>query len=156
MKDLEEDDPIFDAFSPRDYPLIYIALIRKKNTQTIDRLLKPYGMNTNLWRLFGALHDFGGLHISELSERIAVERTQLSRLIDQTEDQGFIERKISTSDRRQTKLFLTEKGRQAFAEVLPIVIEHYEILCRDLSATEMKILMRGLGKILDNFNPAPD
>ena len=44
---LEGNDPILDEFSPRDYPLILIALIRKMNTQAIDGLVSPYGLNTN-------------------------------------------------------------------------------------------------------------
>ena len=114
MEEMASDDPVLSAFSPRDYPLIYIALIRKKNTQTIDRLLKPHGLNTNMWRVFGSLHDYGGLHISELSDRIAIERTQLSRIIDQAEAQGYVVRAPSEQDRRQTRLNLTKKGKAGF------------------------------------------
>ena len=151
LQEFADNDPIFEAFSPRDYPLILIALIRKKNTQSIDRLISPYGLNTNMWRVFGALQDNDGLHISDLSERIAIERTQLSRILDQMETMGHIRRTVSEVDRRQTKLFFTKKGRKAFHEILPIVVRHYEAVCSDLTATEMKILMRSLHKMLDRF-----
>jgi DNA-binding MarR family transcriptional regulator len=147
----ETVDPACELFSPRDYPLIYTALVAKKNAATIDKLITPFGLNTYMWRVFGALHDFGAQHISQLAEHIAVERSQLSRLLDQMEDLGYIQRCVSLRDRRQTQLSFTEKGRQAFNTVQPVIAQHYENICRDISATEMKVLMRSLSKILENF-----
>ena len=149
---LEGNDPILDEFSPRDYPLILIALIRKMNTQAIDGLVSPHGLNTNMWRVFGALHDYGDLHISDLAERIAIERTQLSRILDQMESAGFIQRTASKTDRRQTKLRFTPKGKHAFHEIQPIVISHYEHTCRNISVPEMKVLMKLLNKMLSNLD----
>ena len=150
-KDSETYDTALELFSTRDYPLIYNALIAKKNAAAIDRLIAPFGLNTYMWRVFGALNDFGAQHISQLAERIAVERSQLSRLLDQMEDHGYIQRGVSQRDRRQTQLSFTEKGRQAFSTVRPIIAQHYENICRDISTTEMRVLIHSLGKMLENF-----
>ncbi len=152
MKAEAQLDPVCELFSPRDYPLVFVALIRKKNTLAIDRLISPHGLNTNMWRVFGALHDYGALHISQLAEHIAVERSQLSRILDQMEDLGYVERTASKQDRRQTKLYFTKKGKEAFNTVLPIIAGHYEKICSNITATEMKVLMKGLNTMLDNFD----
>ena len=46
----------------------------------------------------------GRVNSLELSDRIAIERTQLSRIIDQAESQGYIERTVSEQDRRACEL----------------------------------------------------
>jgi DNA-binding MarR family transcriptional regulator len=150
-KDDESYDPAAELFSTRDFPLIYTALVAKKNATTIDRLTAPFGLNTYMWRVFGALHDFGAQHISQLAGRIAVERSQLSRLLDQMEDHGYIQRSVSQRDRRQTQLSFTEKGQQAFNTVRPIIAQHYENICQDISTTEMRVLIGSLNKMLENF-----
>ena len=147
----KEENFLFDSFSPTDYPLFYIALIRKKNTQVIDELLKPYGLNTNMWRVFGALKDHNGIHISDLSERIAIERTQLSRILVQMEEDGYVTRTVSKSDRRHMRLNLTPKGQKTVRKIIPLLVDYYENICRDLSVPEMKLLIGSLKKILIQF-----
>ena len=148
------EDPLKELFRPSDYPLFYIALIRKQNSITLDKLLKVYGINTNMWRVLSALHENGSLHISNLAELIAVDRSQLSRLLDQMENLDLVSRTVSAKDRRHTELKFTTKGRSTFDGVLPIVIQHYENVCDGLLQTEKRVLMNSLQKILKNFHSA--
>jgi hypothetical protein len=126
-KDGEPYDPALELFSTRDFPLIYTALVAKKNAAAIDRLTAPFGLNTYMWRVFGALHDLGAQHISQLAERIAVERSQLSRLLDQMEDDGYIQRSVSQRDRRQTQLSFTEKSGPSSPSIMRIFVKIYPL-----------------------------
>ncbi|MGQ7115706.1 MarR family transcriptional regulator, partial [Escherichia sp. TWPC-MK] len=56
---------------------------------------------------------------SELSCALGSSRTNATRIADELEKRGWIERRESDNDRRCLHLQLTEKGHEFLREVLP-------------------------------------
>ena len=60
-----------------------------------------------------------GLPLRDLSLRAQLDATSTTWLVDQLEQAGLVERKRNDTDRRIVRVWLTEKGRQSQAELVP-------------------------------------
>ena len=87
--------------------------------------------------------------LSALADNVALTRSGLTRLLDRMVAAGFIERRLSETDRRRFDVLLTEAGRKEFARVWPrhqaAVRERY---LRHLTEDEMVQVHRALAKVV--------
>ena len=81
------------------------------------------GLNRAQWRVLSGLQGNNGLTQSELSEKIAVARSPLGKIVDRLETLGYVERRGDPDDRRIHRLFLT-------AAVEPLVQPVHEIMAK--------------------------
>ena len=58
--------------------------------------------------------------VQEISERVHLSQSALSRLIARLEKDGLLERGMCPEDRRGVRVSLTAKGRALHGEVLPV------------------------------------
>jgi DNA-binding MarR family transcriptional regulator len=72
----------------------------------------------------------------------------LTRLLDQLEERGYVERQRSTTDRRVVQLQLTPAGRRKMTELLPLVVDRLNTALADFSKAEFDQLMRLLNKLI--------
>lgn len=77
-----------------------------------------------------------GIGQQALAEHLGVMPSRMVGLVDDLENQGILERRRSTEDRRNYELHLTEKGRQVLSELSRIAAEHEESLCAALNKEE--------------------
>jgi DNA-binding MarR family transcriptional regulator len=73
--------------------------------------------------------DAGGCRLQQLVEDVHMSQSALSRLIGRLTDEGLVERRSCTEDRRGIYACLTEAGRQRLAEAEPT---HHAVLERTL------------------------
>ncbi len=64
-----------------------------------------------------------------LANRLGVDRTVMTYLIDDLESAGLVERQPNPDDRRQRRVVATPRGREAVAA-----------LCREVAAAEREVL----------------
>jgi DNA-binding MarR family transcriptional regulator len=70
----------------------------------------------------------------------------LTRVIDQLEEKGFIERLRRDRDRRKVELQLTDAGRKVIGELVPLVVQTLNQALQDFSSDEVSELIRLLTK----------
>jgi DNA-binding MarR family transcriptional regulator len=68
-------------------------------------------------RALDLLAEHGGLRIGELADRVGVDDTTATRLVDRLEDLGVAERRSAEGDRRAILVALTPAGRELVAGV---------------------------------------
>ncbi|WP_217169464.1 MarR family winged helix-turn-helix transcriptional regulator [Streptomyces sp. AC512_CC834] len=61
-----------------------------------------------------------GYRVQEISERVHLSQSALSRLVARLEKDGLVERSMCPEDRRGVRVALTPKGRARHGEVLPV------------------------------------
>lgn len=88
-----------------------------------------------------------------LSRRMLVTAGNLTGLVDRAERDGVAERRPDPSDRRLSRVWLTDKGRQLVQSLLPAHAEHVSELLAALDASERRELRRLLGKLRDSLHP---
>lgn len=85
---------------------------------------------------------------TELCQIMWHDTGALTRLLDQLEERGFVERQRSAADRRVVKVQLTAAGRRKTTELMPLAIDRLNSALADFSKTEFEQFMRLLKKFI--------
>lgn len=95
--------------------------VHGKLLESRNNMLKAQGINETLFMALMILDtkDSRSIQPSELSAALGSSRTNATRIADELEKNGWIERKESNNDRRCLHLHLTEKGSQFLGGLLP-------------------------------------
>jgi DNA-binding MarR family transcriptional regulator len=88
-------------------------------TQHFDHALAPVGLRTTQFTLLGALALGGPVSTNELSRRLVVDRTTLTRNLRLLRDAGLVDSGRSPSG-REIRFVLSEAGRATLARAIPV------------------------------------
>jgi DNA-binding MarR family transcriptional regulator len=142
-------------FSVRDYPFYYMHAIIIKNNRNIGEVLKAMKLTPAIWRILALLQEEDGITVGELSDESLIERTLLSRILQDLERRGLVIRRLDKGDKRRTTIYLEPKGAALFQKILPIGRAQIEAGIRGLSAAEFNQLQSLLLRIADNVSKLP-
>ncbi|HKS55847.1 MAG TPA: MarR family transcriptional regulator [Steroidobacteraceae bacterium] len=90
----------------------------------------------------------GASTVSELCQIMWHDTGALTRLVDQLEERGYIERQRSTADRRVVQLQLTPAGRRKTTELMPLAVDRLNSALSGFSKTDFDQFMRLLKKFI--------
>jgi DNA-binding MarR family transcriptional regulator len=97
-----------------------------------------------------------GLRMQDLSERVVLSRTRVSRLVDELEREGLVRRRPDPDDGRATIAAITPAGIEAFRATAPLYLakidEHFN---RHLTARERATLTNGLERVVAAHDRQP-
>lgn len=130
--------------------------VQSKLLDCRNNMLKSQGINETLFMALMILDtkESRSIQPSELSAALGSSRTNATRIADELEKNGWIERKESHNDRRCLYLHLTEKGTEFLNGLLPpqheCLREIWSAL-EDNEKSEFDALMRKLLLKLDNL-----
>ncbi len=95
---------------PAEY-LFYLMLqaVRRRET-ALNKVMQPLGLTAAKWHAGAVLKRLGGCSMADLAHLSAVDRTTLTRIVDQLVDEGLAERGGAPGDRRKVMIRLTDKG----------------------------------------------
>lgn len=83
------------------------------------------------------------LALHELSERLSLERSTVSRLVDALVKSGFMHRQTNEQNRREVLLSLTEHGKQSVKQVRNQSIAFLQHVLTSLSEDERRTILTG-------------
>jgi len=93
---------------------------------------------------------------SDLSQRLLVDKSNVTGLIDRLEQMGLIHRQPDPADRRRYHIVLTELGRRRIDEVDPAYHEMVQDIMRELSEPECQTLIRLMRKMRQGLAAVED
>lgn len=130
--------------------MIYMASLFEITRQDeLDRALKQVGLSVAKDRVLGWLSINPGASMTQLSRGVTVDRTTLTRLMDQMVKDGDVQRERSPVDRRGIALRLTERGRVRLREGIDIT-DAVNARYRDvLSPDEVRTVSAAMLKLLN-------
>jgi len=109
--------------------------------------IEPHGITLGMWYFLRALWHEDGLTQRELSNRVGtMEPTTLSAILIM-EKKGLVRRVRDKADRRKWHIHLTAKGRALKGKLIPLAREVVDTAVRNLSAKEVKQLLKGLAEV---------
>jgi DNA-binding MarR family transcriptional regulator len=88
---------------------------------------------------------------ADISRNLNHDSGALTRVVDQLEGRGLIERTRSTEDRRMVELALTPDGRTAVDASVPLVVDHVNRLFEDFSREDLDMLIGMLKRMIDKL-----
>ena len=144
------------ALRQKDFPYQEILLTRlcmhmqSKLLENRNKMLKEQGINETLFMALITLdaQESKSIQPSELSAALGSSRTNATRIADELEKRGWIERQESDSDRRCLHLHLTEAGGAFLGEILPPQHKCLHFLWSTLTADEQQVLETLTRKLL--------
>ncbi|MEG2114611.1 MAG: transcriptional repressor MprA, partial [Hafnia sp.] len=144
------------ALRQKDFPYQEILLTRlcmhmqSKLLENRNKMLKEQGINETLFMALITLdaQESKSIQPSELSAALGSSRTNATRIADELEKRGWIERQESDSDRRCLHLHLTEAGEAFLGEILPPQHKCLHFLWSTLTADEQQVLETLTRKLL--------
>ncbi|MFJ4366789.1 MarR family winged helix-turn-helix transcriptional regulator [Streptomyces chartreusis] len=102
-----------------------ILALHARTQCELDRALHQHGLCASDFEVLdvlagGSARRGSSLRVQEISERVHLSQSALSRLIARLEKDGLVERCMCPQDRRGVVVALTAKGRALHGEVLPL------------------------------------
>lgn len=103
-----------------------ILALHARTQCELDRVLHDHGLCASDFEVLDVLagrraaKGTASYRVQEISERIHLSQSALSRLIARLEKEGLVERCMCPEDRRGVRVALTAKGRTLHGEVLPV------------------------------------
>jgi len=113
--------------------------------------LANYELSVPRGRLLMAMHQLGQPKMSELAASLDLNARTITTAVDTLEREGILERRPDPTDRRATRLLLTDAGREQIAEWQGFQRQLAESAMAPLSADERRSLKRVLDKIRDGM-----
>lgn len=100
------------------------------------------------WVVLMYIRDGIGVTATDICRDYRHDQGALTRVIDQLEDRGLIERRRSVEDRRVVQLSLTPQGRKTVETLIPVVVERLNTALDGFTVSEVSELTRLLGKLV--------
>ncbi len=109
-----------DAFLP--YQLSVLSAQVSHGFSTLYK--KKFGITMPEWRVVAHLSHAGPVSVREIQQRVAMDKSKVSRAASRLEAAGYVSKRINEGDRRLVELELTEKGHAMINELAPTAKEY--------------------------------
>lgn len=149
-------EPISETFPDAPEYLFHILgqVVRRRDNE-LEKVLKPIGLTASLWRALLMIRRMKSCTMNELSQMTTVERTTLTRIVDQLVTEGLVERSTPVEDRRQVLIGLTDKGHETFDQAMDLIRPFHSRTLVDIDAERRREITRGLRQMIANLVDEP-
>lgn len=137
-----------DSYTARNSVGYLVKRAHGLNLDAIEPRLAEHGLTFTQYAILISIRDGIALKPKNLCLQLRHDSGALTRVLDQLEARGLIERRRSTDDRRAIELHLTPAGEEALRVVIPLVVERINLALKDFTAAETGELLRLLNKLI--------
>jgi DNA-binding MarR family transcriptional regulator len=126
-------------------------LLKRAHTLLLDQLeaaVAGSDITATQWVVLMHLRDGLAINAADLCSQLRHDSGALTRVIDQLEARGLVQRERSREDRREVQLRLTEAGTETVASLVPSVVDKLNFALREFSRAEAAELSRLLSKLI--------
>lgn len=92
-----------------------------------------------------------GLYQRQISTMTMKDRPNITRIINILEKLELINRVSDTNRRKIYKIFITEKGKNVYGEVLPVILKIWKETIKDIDENELNTCIDVIEKIKHNL-----
>jgi DNA-binding MarR family transcriptional regulator len=131
----------------RDFVPYRIAVLARGVSASLGKKYRDLGITIPEWRLIAHLAEVGLCSSGEICARTSMDKAMVNRAVTRLVAAGLVLAGTSGQDRRVNVLKLTPRGQKIYERIVPLALDHEKSLLDPLSATEIKELVRILGKL---------
>lgn len=103
------------------------------------------------WSVMAVLWEKDGCTQQMLADATYRDRAGVTRLLDNLQKDGYVERRPHKTDRRTNLIYLTKKGKAIEKEVVDVLNDTVTTLTKDISDEEIRSLKHILRQINKNI-----
>ncbi|WP_407376948.1 MarR family winged helix-turn-helix transcriptional regulator [Methanobrevibacter sp.] len=116
----------------------------------VNHNLEKFGINaTQLYLLFEISNE-NPINQEKIASRCNINKGAVARSVKKLEDKGLVERQIDENNRRQNKVFLTEKGNETLNETIKLFDTWEREVINKNQIIEKELLQKVLKEIVIN------
>lgn len=104
------------------------------------------------WTVLMQLWMEDGISQQIIADATGKDKPSMTRLLDNLERDGYIERRADAKDRRLNLIFLTKKGTDMEQQVMPVAEEVLTELTQGLTTQEVETVKNVFNKIYHNIS----
>lgn len=126
-------------------------LVKRAHGMNLDALepeLAKHGLTFTQYAVLMSVRDRIALNPKDICIQLRHDSGALTRVLDQLESRGLVERHRSAEDRRAIELHLTAAGEAALRTVVPLVVNRLNEALKDFTHAEVDELLRLLNKLI--------
>jgi len=142
-------DDASSADLPRQLTAMFYGVMQRMKQHSAKRAA-DYDLSVAQARALYTLRE--PLSMRELADRLYLDPSNLTALVDRLEDLGLVERTADAEDRRVKRLVITKKG-SALADAVIGAVFGQQTLMSVLDEVEQRALLDLLTRLLDSPEP---
>jgi len=116
-----------------------------------SELRKSIGVTFSQWKILVMLSIKDGTTQKEIANGLGLEGATLIPILDKMEKDGLVVRKVDLADRRNNRIYRTEKAENLWPAMVESALKMREISVRDIPSTHVTITRDSLQKIYRNL-----
>ncbi|MBS0221696.1 MAG: MarR family transcriptional regulator [Proteobacteria bacterium] len=118
--------------------------------------VRPLGASLQMWRVLAALRERDGRRMGDLSFTTSIEVSTLTRLVDQMEKKGLVDRRDDPADARVVLLHVTADGKRLTRRIVPIAERYEKVALKGFAPVEAQVLRAALRRLYANMDELYD
>lgn len=115
----------------------------------LNKALEPYGINSSQYLYIIIICKEAGIKQCDLPKRIGINKSNVSRCLDQLENDDFIYRVCDKQDKRSSNIFPTQKSYNIYPLIMDIIKKWDSYVTRLIPNSNIESLQNML-KIMAN------
>lgn len=115
-----------------------ITLLARRSVISIGNALKKYDLSASEQPFFMALQRYEGLTQEELTALVCVDKAVTARAVSSMEKKGYLVRMQDEKDRRQNRIYPTDKARQIGPKVKEELLRFNKQLTKGLDEQSLE------------------
>jgi len=122
---------------PRKNICFNLGRVMRRVQDYYKQRLAPYGLTPPQFFVFNALWAEDGINFTELADRVSLDNSTLTGIVDRMEASGYVQRRQDKENRRSVGVFLTPKAKEVGPTILKLADGLDEVLRKPFSKTQM-------------------
>lgn len=124
----------------------------RRISQLVSLQFNKYDITTEQWIVLNRLDEKDGISQKDLAKRVEKDQTTVTRILDQLERKGLVQRKTNREDRRSFLIYITVPGKSLNKTLTPMEAEVIKDLFKNLPQDQIAQLRSTVTHIINNAN----
>lgn len=99
-----------------------------------------FALSVTEWRIMAVLGEYPGASADEVSIKIQIEKSIVSRSLQRLLKRHLVVREVDQADRRRQNLMLTKTGKDVYRQIVPVSYDYEDKLLKCFNKQERELL----------------
>lgn len=149
----------YDKQTPRnleDHLGYWLRCLSNFVSQSFAEKLEKRSVTVAQWVVLRTLYDKEDMTLNEIAQKVGVDKSAMSRMIERLLDHGLVMREGAESDKRFLRISLTKEARELIPELASLADDNDEEFFKALSDKEREGLLNLIKLLLKSNGWNPD
>jgi len=128
-----------------------LSILSNRISEIIAKTYRDkFALSITEWRIMAVLGEFPGSSADEVSAKIQIEKSIISRALQKLLARHLVSRKVDATDRRRQNLILTKTGLEIYQQVVPVSYNYQDLLQDCFSDSERDVFNALIDRLYDH------